>query len=243
MNRKGPFLSTKQIVILLVVISIIFYALQIIIFRDPKTTAFYIFQDLGFLPLSIAIATIVVGEVLDEREKRERLHKTRMLTSSFFTEIGAALMVEMISAVPDKTELVKELGRAPEKDTHAQALRLSRTEFSVSLNEETYLTVIRRLQESKIGLMVLATSPILQEEENFSKMLWGLFHIMDEYRLRGDFSTLSEADLNHVNEDFERALRLLLRNWVENNKFLLETFPNFYTTATTKLLSNKWDRL
>ena len=56
-NNKG----LKKIIFSLGIISVIIYALQLIIFRDPKNTFFYIFQDFAFMPISIAIATFLIG--------------------------------------------------------------------------------------------------------------------------------------------------------------------------------------
>lgn len=48
---------------------------------DKRTTAFYIFQDLAFMP--ITIATLVVGDLMNRRQQKEQQEKARMLTSSF----------------------------------------------------------------------------------------------------------------------------------------------------------------
>lgn len=71
-------------VIVLLCLSAFIYFLQIAIFHDPSTTFFYIFQDMAFLPFSVAVATLIVGTVLNEKEKNERIASTRMLRSSFF---------------------------------------------------------------------------------------------------------------------------------------------------------------
>ena len=92
MDRK----TTRHVVLALIVLSAAIYLLQVLIFHDERTTAFYLLQDLAFMPVTIAIATLVVGELVDEREKKERLEKTKMLTSSFFTGIGAFLIREIL---------------------------------------------------------------------------------------------------------------------------------------------------
>ena len=66
-------------------------------------------------------------------------------------------------------------------------------------------------------------------------MLWGVFHLMDEFRLRGTWEELSKHDVDHFNQDFERVLRLLLMNRVGDVRYLKETYPDFYATAATKI--------
>ena len=70
---------------------LVYYGMQILIFKDVRNTEFYIFQDMAFIPISIAITTVVVGELLDINNKRDSRQKTRMLTSTFFSDIGFEL--------------------------------------------------------------------------------------------------------------------------------------------------------
>ena len=65
MNLK----AMRRTTIILLILSIIIYLIQILIFNDPRTTFFYILQDLAFMPITIAFATLMVGEVLNWREK------------------------------------------------------------------------------------------------------------------------------------------------------------------------------
>ena len=68
MDRK----TTRRVVLALIVLSAAIYLLQVLIFHDERTTVFYLLQDLAFMPVTIAIATLVVGELVDEREKGGR---------------------------------------------------------------------------------------------------------------------------------------------------------------------------
>ncbi len=65
--------SSFFIVLLLVLFSVLIYAIQLIVFESPRDTGFYILQDFAFLPLQIAIVTVVLGRYLKSREKTERL--------------------------------------------------------------------------------------------------------------------------------------------------------------------------
>lgn len=59
-------LNKKNVIIIsaLLAISACIYGMQILIFKDVRNTEFYIFQDMAFIPISIAITTVVVGELL-----------------------------------------------------------------------------------------------------------------------------------------------------------------------------------
>lgn len=186
--------TLSRIAIALFALSAAIYAAQILIFHDPRTTAFYIFQDFAFLPASIAIATVAVGAILDEHDRRE------------------------IAARQKKIESLT---------------------LQVHLTRAAYDGVRDILEESRMELLILGSTHNLNEAERFTEMLWGIFHIMDEYRLRGDWDNLSPTDIAHLETDFAQVLRLMLANSVSNNVYLKATYPNFYGAAAEKLMERR----
>ena len=80
--------SSFLIVLLLVVLSAALYILQLIVFHSPRDTGFYILQDFAFLPLQVAIVSVVLGRYLKNREKTARLGKLNMVINAFFSEAG-----------------------------------------------------------------------------------------------------------------------------------------------------------
>ena len=233
MDRK----TTRRVVLALIVLSAAIYLLQVLIFHDERTTAFYLLQDLAFMPVTIAIATLVVGELVEEREKKERLEKTKMLTSSFFTGIGAFLIREILQ-MTDADGLVYEVvkngaeqsGRVGEVQKQLQSVKLN-----VHMDAAGYTKIQQIIRSNQTNILVIASNPLIIEHECFSEMLWGVFHLMDEFRLRGSWDDLSEQDIEHFNQDFEKVLRLLLMNWAGNVRYLKETYPAFYAAASTKI--------
>ncbi len=231
----------RIIVIALLVVSVVIYALQIVIFHDERNTAFYIFQDMAFMPVTIAVATLVVGELLGSKEKKERLEKTKMLTSSFFTQLG----VYLIRAIADVAEMSPEIQEivdfgGPEEKSEAELQKvISDAKIKVHLDDKSYETVRKLLGEQQQTMLTLATSSMIHEHENFTEMLWGLFHVQDEFRLRGAYSDLSEQDISHMNTDFEEIFKLMLMNWIGNVRYLRKTYPGFYKVASTKIKEHK----
>ncbi len=227
----------KKEVLFLAAISILIYILQIIIFRDPKNTFFYIFQDFAFLPISIAIATIIVGEFMDQREKQERIEKTRMLTSSFFTEIGSRLTMAILSASEPRESLSNVLAIRCKNDLDLKERQdfIRKIPITVNLTKEVFEDTKEIILSSRTALLVLASNPLLMEHEDFSDLLWALFHLIDEFRLRGDFDGLTPPELHHLSEDYEKVMQLLLVNYIANAKYLQETYPNLYSAATKRI--------
>lgn len=242
--------TLSRIAIALFALSAAIYAAQILIFHDPRTTAFYIFQDFAFLPASIAIATVAVGAILDEHDRREALASTRMLRSQFFTGVGAPMLMQIeycarCSAnlarltVIDGDMSTRRARRQMRREIAARQKKIESLILQVHLTRAAYDGVRDILEESRMELLILGSTHNLNEAERFTEMLWGIFHIMDEYRLRGDWDNLSPTDIAHLETDFAQVLRLMLANSVSNNVYLKATYPNFYGAAAEKLMERR----
>ncbi len=94
-GKMKRFSSSFWIVLLLTILSLFFYAIQILAFDSPRDTGFYILQDFAFLPLQIAIVTVVLGKYLKSREKNERLKKINMVINAFFSEAGMDILMSL----------------------------------------------------------------------------------------------------------------------------------------------------
>ena len=99
--------STLIISVLLLALSALIYSVQFVIFRDMRDTFFYFLQDWAFIPVQIVVVTIVVGRVISDREKRERIEKTKMLASAFFSELGTELMRRLLKSPSDAQSLAE----------------------------------------------------------------------------------------------------------------------------------------
>lgn len=229
-------LNKKNIVIIsvLLAISACIYGMQILIFKDVRNTEFYIFQDMAFIPISIAITTVVVGELLDINNKRDSRQKTRMLTSTFFSDIGFELM-SMLALVSNIDEALLQTINDSDLSEQDKISAIKNSGFTVNADMGIYTIISDVIIASKTDILILSSNPMLYDHEYFSDLLWELLHLMDEFRLRGDYVKLTPNDLTELNSDFAQVLELLLINWVVNAKYLKETYPNFYKTITSFL--------
>lgn len=62
--------------IVLVLFSITVYSIKFLVLKNPADTLNYIFNSLGFLPISAFLVTIILNELLTMRSRRERLLET-----------------------------------------------------------------------------------------------------------------------------------------------------------------------
>lgn len=228
--------NKKNIIIIsvLLAISACIYGMQILIFKDVRNTEFYIFQDMAFIPISIAITTVVVGELLDINNKRDSRQKTRMLTSTFFSDIGFELM-SMLALVSNIDEELLHTINDTELSESDKITAIKNSILTVNADMGIYTIISDVIIASKTDILILSSNPMLYDHEYFSDLLWELLHLMDEFRLRGDYVKLTPNDLTELNSDFAQVLELLLINWVVNAKYLKETYPNFYRTITSFL--------
>ena len=57
------------------------------------------------MPISVALVTVALSKMIEEREKQERLNKTNKLISVFFSEFGIDLMRQLFSCVKNVKEI------------------------------------------------------------------------------------------------------------------------------------------
>lgn len=225
-------------VLALAVLSVAVYAAQILIFHDPGTTFFYILQDVAFLPVSIAIATIIVGGIIDDREREQRLERMNMLASTFFSVVGAQLTRDIARATTTDRGLRRDiLTGAQLDDLAALQSRIRTARMDIDLTRETYETVRKTIRDNQMNLLVLTSNPALLEHDDLHELLTGIFHLNDEFDLRGDWDGLTDADRRHLEEDFVAVFRLLLSNWAATVRYQRENFPNFYAATEQRALT------
>ncbi len=228
----------KKIVAILFGLSVLVYGLQLLIFHDPQTTGFYILQDVAFLPISIAIATIVVGEFFSEREKRERQEKTQMMASSFFTELGSELLERLMPVIQNGDAMREIFTTCDIRDNRSldQAReKINALTLEVKLEKESYDSLVELITERREVLLVYSSSPYLLDHADFTKLIWGLYHLLDESRLRKSFDQMHAEEIEHLENDFAEVIKLVIMNLARNLLYMRKHYPNYYQTVLASL--------
>ena len=78
--------------VLLTLLSIFFYVLNFAIFGTPRDIVFYLLEDTAFVFVQVLLATLILQQILNEREKRGMLKKLNMVIGAFFSEVGTPLL-------------------------------------------------------------------------------------------------------------------------------------------------------
>ena len=67
--------------------------------------------------------------------------------------------------------------------------------------------------------------------EQFTELLWAVFHLADELSHRPTVQNLPERDYEHLSGDIQRAYALLTREWLSHLEHLKVSYPYLFSLA------------
>ena len=119
---------------LLIMLSVFFYALHFVIFRDAHHIFIYLLGDVAFVFVEVLLVTLIIHHLLSEREKRAMLKKLNMVIGAFFSEVGTTLLKYCSGFDTNAEQISKHLiiGNewSPEHFTQMQVV-LARHEYKI----------------------------------------------------------------------------------------------------------------
>jgi hypothetical protein len=220
--------------VILVLASVGLYVLHFMLFRDAHFIFEYFLGDVAFLPFQVLLVTLVINQLLSNREKKAKLKKLNMVIGTFFSEAGGELL-RLFLGFEKNDEALKAVvlhdRRWADRDFKALQPLLSEYAFAIdpfrgSLPELKAFLVARR------GfLLTLLGNPNLLEHDKFTDLLWSVFHLTDELVYREDFAGLPAADLQHLAQDLRRAFHLLVLEWLAYMQHLKRAYPYLFSLA------------
>lgn len=225
------------LILFLTILSLVLYLIQLVQFHSPRDTAFYFLQDMAFLPLQVSIVTIVLGKILSDREKRERMKNINMVINAFFSETGTDLILKLIP-FEDRSDSVKSRlnidGTWTVKDFQRTAALIKKHEYTVQSDIALFPELKSYLISKRPFLLMMIENPNLLEHGSFTDMLWTIFHLTDELAARDTFDVLPDSDLNHLALDIRRAYAAILYEWLNHLAHLKTEYPYLYSLEIRK---------
>ncbi|MEN8136560.1 MAG: hypothetical protein ABFS18_13645 [Thermodesulfobacteriota bacterium] len=227
-----PWRGRLAIIFLLVAIcfNLILYAF----FGDLNYIFKFILAQLGFLPISVYLVTVVINQLLGQREKQVMLKKLNMVIGSFFSEVGTELL-RLISYGQGNQEEARQFllvdadwGAA---DYQRAIAHLEKCDLSFSHAGIDWPGLRAFMVAEKSFLLSLLANPNLLEHETFTELLWAVFHLAEELGSRSDVSTLAIGDYEHLIGDIKRVNVLLLTQWLDYMEHLQEDYPFLFSLA------------
>jgi hypothetical protein len=218
----------------LVVVSAMLYGVHYLIFRDTHHIFIYFLGDLAFLPIEVLLVTIIVHQLLTEREKRVMMKKLNMVIGAFFSEVGTSLLRDFVAvdgASAEKRDRLSAPGGWKEKGARELVGFFRGCEY----RPEPAAGDLEKLRAFLVGkrefLLGLLENPNLLEHESFTEMLWAVFHLSEELEARTDFSKLPPSDVKHLEGDIKRAYGALTVEWLFYLEHLRKNYPYLFSLA------------
>jgi len=214
--------------------SLAFNLVHYAVFRNGSYIAMFLLAQLGFLPISVYLVTIVINQLLVRREKQAMLKKLNMVIGSFFSEVGTDLLRLILEGEPDR-RAVRDHLLVSQAWTAADYRRahgiLGEKEIALRRENIRWETVRSFLLAKRNFLLHLLGNPNLLEHETFTDLLWAVFHLAEELARRTDLSSLPGTDYEHLLGDIRRVHVLLLSEWLDYMKHLQEDYPFLFSLA------------
>jgi hypothetical protein len=218
-------------------LSTLFYLTQIIIFKTPRDTFFYLFQDLAFVPIQVLLVTLIINQLLTVREKRALLKKLNMVIGVFFSETGTPLIKLLYGFQPDDQTLKKELlitNQWSGQHFASQSKAFREFNYQIKIEDGSLEELKAFLLDRRAFLLGLLENPNLLEHDSFTDLLWAVFHVTDELACRPSLDGLPKTDLAHLKGDIKRALGLLMSEWLFYLRHLKEDYPYLFSLEIRK---------
>jgi len=218
----------------LVVLSAAIYMLHYAIFRDAHHILIYLVGDIAFVFIEVLMVTLILHELLSQREKRLRLEKMNMVIGAFFSEVGTGLMQHMVKWDQGLEEVRSRL-QVTTLWTEEQfdQVEASLKGYSYRIDPDKLdIVALRTFLSSKVDFLLrLMENPNLLEHESFTNLLMAVFHLTEELLLRSNVAELPDSDRRHLAGDVERVYSQLVDQWLDYMKHLRGNYPYLYSLA------------
>ena len=238
--KISDYLSwTARLGLLLVIISLLLYILNLVLFKDPKDTYFYLSIDMAFLPIEVLFVVLVIESVISNREKRILLEKLNMVIGTFFSEMGTDLL-QYISKYDKDTDSIRQnliiTGDWSEKEFKTATDKMKEYDYRLEISgKERSIKFLEDLKafllDKRSFMLILLENPNLLEHETFTELLRAVFHLTEELDKRKNIKKLSDVDYQHLQGDVERVYKLLIFEWLLYMEHLMKNYPYLFSLA------------
>ena len=226
----------------LVVLSAVFYFIHYVIFRDAHHILLYLIGDIAFVFIEVLLVTLIIHELLNQREKQARFEKLNMVIGIFFSELGTKLLKLLSARDPELEKITEELLAKDdwsEKNISRLAEQLNSYHYGLEIQYEDLSQLKDLLRDKKDFLLRLLENPSILEHESFTDVLRSVFHLAEELDYREDIERLPKSDRTHLVADMKRAYRFLAHQWLFYMAYLKSNHPYLFSLA---IRMNPFDR-
>ena len=218
----------------LVILTVILYLVHFLIFHDARHIFIYLLGDIAFIPVQVLLVTLIIENLLNIREKKSKMAKLNMVIGTFFSDTGTILAEKFFQLDPLAEQIRDVLVIADDwtNERFASAVNtLRKHEYNLQIDKADLVELRAYLLDKRKFLMRLLENPNLLEHDNFTDMLWSIFHLTEELIHRKELKGLPESDVKHLLGDMKRAYKAVIFEWIEYTRHLKSEYPYLFSLA------------
>jgi hypothetical protein len=218
----------------LIFASALSYTIHFLIFHDVHHIFLYMIGDFGFLFIDVLLVLLIIERLLAMRAKKDILQKLNMVIGTFFSEVGMELLQRFGDFVENAENLEKDLIINPrwnKKDFKLAQDRAQNFPYVIETDPEKLKSLRDFLKEKHSFLVRLLENPNLLENQEFTDLLWAVFHLSEELNFRESLQNLPKSDINHLKVDLRRAYSRIIAEWIQYAAHLKDKYPFLFSLA------------
>ncbi len=228
--------------ILLLCISLFMYAINYLVFHNiehlEESTLFY----LAYMPLEVIFVTLLLDQLLEMRDRRERLEKLNMVIGMFFSEVGINLLRYFAKCDKNIDSICNDLivsSTSTDQQFVNISKKLKKYDYSIDITQMDMDNLKKFLVSKRSSMVQLMENPTLLEHETFTESLRAVFHLVEELDSRVSLHDLPNSDYTHLSGDMKRAYVQLVSEWLDYMKYLKNRYPYLYSLS---MRTNPFDK-
>ena len=227
-------LRAEPIYGIMILTSAVLYGVEFLIFGRAGEIGFSMLGNLAFLPVYVLFVTLMIEQILKRRERESLRQKLNMVVGVFFSEVGVPLLKCCREFVRESPELMGMLKVSPQWQTadYQRCLAyLEQHEIHVDSRNGDLAALREFVVNRRTFMLGLLENQNLLEHDEFTDLLWAVFHLLEELEARHSLAVLPPNDLDHISIDIKRAYSNLLRVWVVYMQHLQRDYPYLFSLA------------
>jgi hypothetical protein len=221
----------------LVTLSLAMYLIHYLLFQDAHHILLYLVGDIAFIPLEVLIVTLIIDQMLETRERKQRMEKLNMVIGTFFSNAGTPFLTLLSRADPGSGTLrgvPGSAGTAVTGDFDQMKAVLCSRECTIDIGQVDLAAMRDFLIRKEEFLLRLVENPMVFEHESFTDLLLALSHLAEELKSRDSLEALPPEDIAHLTGDIRRVYSLLVPEWLKYMAYLRDHYPYLFSLAMRK---------
>lgn len=234
MNKELLINRPRLMLVILLATSTTIYLVDYLVDGSFKGVATSFLGNLAFLPVYIMVVTLTLEQILKERERQTLRRKLNMVIGVFFSEVGTRLFRELAGYLVRNDVLRASLQVSQqwqERDFSEALALLHRLDVTLDCGDRDKEGLKSFLVGKRDFMVGLLENQNLLEHEEFTDLLWAVFHLVEELDARESLDNMPKADIDHLNGDMKRVFGHLAREWVLYMLHLKQDYPYLFSLA------------